>query len=549
MKTILLIFLSFFSVTIIFAQGRMPSPADTNLVLPIRTNGLWGFINQKGSVVNSPQYDGIMPKTANVWGGKFDYFLVEKSQKLGMVDDYGNEILQPIFDEELKVIQRMPLTFSIPFEHGVMPVNGEGKHLLNDVYDEVRPINDNYFAVRKGDKWGIHQREGALTLAVKYYGFDFNFTKYGNYGKGFFIYYGDKNKKTVGLVNKDGKVIIPARFLSLKFINDDYILVNKSKSNSEIFDFRGKTTGIKCVEAFNFTNNILRIRQNIGYYRLYYTPTKKWITPDFKYKMFVAGKGKYIISEGKNRLKGVIDTTGKLILNPQYNSVQVFNPNNGLFKIYKNGVWGIANSQNKRLLKLKYQAIGNLDEGNLARLICNSKYGLVNHLGEIVVPAEYDEITTEGGQIVTRRGSSVTTFEASSDGKLTKIREDNNVFTLRIGYKDSRAEMLARGNRRTRNPVRIPNRADNVELVPDNSLKNNLKIYKKDELLGFKDANSEAIVLEAQFPKISRIQNTNIAFMEVRRDASVLGFDFVPSNLRTIIICIRKRNENLLKTI
>lgn len=526
MKTIAATFICFFIVTFFSVQllAQPSSNSDTSQILPIRENGLWGFINQRGDIINPPKYSTIQYKSAEVWGGTFNYYLVEQDGKLGMVDELGVEVLAPKFDKELTIIQKNPVTFAIPYENGIMPVDSEGEHLLNATYDEVQPINDDYFAVRLGYKWGIHRRNGDLKLPVKYYGFDFDFTKYSSYGEGYFIYFGDKKKTKLGLIDKNGKVVIPARHKGLQFIHQKYLLISKSKGYNEIYHISGKTTGMTCREAYSFISEIFRVQKSMGYYRLYNARNNKWLTPDYKYKMFFKGTGKYIIAQANRNLNGVVDTLGREIIRPKFSAIRIFNEEVGLFKVFRGGVWGISNSKDRLKLPLEYESITDLNSDSVALIIKNGKQGMINYLGEIVVEAIYDNITVSNRQITAFNGGQVTTFEATGDGKVTKIREDKDVFTLRIGYKDIVNVNRGRTSSRTTRPLFRRTPSASAPLAPDNAITNNLETFIENDLYGLREVDSKNVVLDAQFKRINRLQNANIAYIQVLRAENDLGF-------------------------
>ena len=66
-----------------------------NTIHPIKENGQWGFINDSGLVVLSPQYDAIKNQIPSKGIAKYSCFLVEKDKKFGIVDLKGIEILPP----------------------------------------------------------------------------------------------------------------------------------------------------------------------------------------------------------------------------------------------------------------------------------------------------------------------------------------------------------------------------------------------------------------------------------------------------------------------
>lgn len=105
-----------------------------------------------------------------------------------------------------------------------------------------------------------------------------------------------------------------------------------------------------------------------------------------------------------NGKSGVIDKTGKTIIEPQYEYIQIPNPEQAVFVCYEsNNTSKVLNGNNKEILT-KYKniqaisnnntSINNTYQTQVLRYCVDGKYGLISISGKEIVPAIYESIET-----------------------------------------------------------------------------------------------------------------------------------------------------------
>lgn len=105
-----------------------------------------------------------------------------------------------------------------------------------------------------------------------------------------------------------------------------------------------------------------------------------------------------------NGKSGVIDKTGKTIIEPQYEYIQIPNPEQAVFVCYEsNNRSKVLNGNNKEILT-KYKniqaisnnntSINNTYQTQVLRYCVDGKYGLISISGKEIVPAIYESIET-----------------------------------------------------------------------------------------------------------------------------------------------------------
>jgi hypothetical protein len=94
----------------------------------------------------------------------------------------------------------------------------------------------------------------------------------------------------------------------------------------------------------------------------------------------------------QNKLTGLADATGKLILPLQYQGAGTFG--HRFVNIFKNGKFGIFNPASNKLIAPQYDATAQLYHENARYYITllKNRYGLINEDNQPLIPFNYDEI-------------------------------------------------------------------------------------------------------------------------------------------------------------
>lgn len=145
---------------------------------------------------------------------------------------------------------------------------------------------------------------------------------------------------------------------------------------------------------------------------------------------------------------GVIDKNGKVIIEPEYLDVFIPNPSKDVFVCYTNSeTYKFLNSKGEELYK-EYEEVTalqtselNLDfEKAFFRFRKDDKYGLIDYDGNVILSANYDELTSlkyRPGEILAKKGDKVGVI--GSDGKIKiELKYDSilgdDYFTETNGY-------------------------------------------------------------------------------------------------------------------
>jgi hypothetical protein len=332
-------------------------------IAKVQKDGKWGIINSKGNVIIPCTYDGIRDfnfhKTGRVEGPYIDFFSWRDGKKNSMA-----------------VVRKGD-------KWGL--INKQGKVFLRCLYDEIySPRLTLFYGGRVGVKqnglWGFLDTAGRPVIPCVYEQIGSR-----NYGEGNFNEEGDVYSFYGGIsvAKKDGKwgAIDENGNEKVPFVYDFMY------SWSDSLDL----TGVQKEGAWGFIDKAGNVAIPIIYDAI------RW----FEDGLCAVKRGKW----------GFIDRKGEVVIPLIYDEIQETFEINGIswgfvLKGYcavkkEDGKWGLLNAKNETIINFVYDEIKNISIGMhnnqyfyKGYLIVRKGryYGLVNSKGREIVPCKYDEI-------------------------------------------------------------------------------------------------------------------------------------------------------------
>jgi WG containing repeat len=179
-----------------------------------------------------------------------------------------------------------------------------------------------------------------------------------------------------GVINTEGKVIIPVLYKIIYFLSEGHFLVYKNYNECAFFDTEGKETSPN-IRVINAHNAI--------------TPLKEGLA------RMEASYGNFVF----------IDATGKQAINQVFTTVGMFC--DGLARVQDNlGKWGFIDKTGAVVIARKYQYVQDFKEGIAAVAIPSGErdyiWGYINTKGEEIVAPQYLSASYfhEGRAVVTK---------------------------------------------------------------------------------------------------------------------------------------------------
>ncbi len=372
---------------------------------PIQENGKWGFTNEYGEKVIRPEYESV---------GEFieGYAVVQKNDKYGYINKTGNVVIKLIYDDA-EAFEEGYAVVAKGENYGLIDKNGH--QFLPFIYDAISIGDDDRILVSKNEKYGYLNIRGELAIPYVYDlagDFENGYAYVGKNGKMGIINHLGKEVLPItfdwvenfenglarfrqddffGLADKKGNIIVQSQYKYLGKPKQNRLLAIKggkvgylnSKGETVIpFDF-DEYPGVQ--KASEFENNLAKVVfkkkvgliDTLGKYAIppQYNEIKlltkelaavntnnKWFFYNLPKRLAYGNGFENIYTEQDSLIRfmdkalmGFVDISGRVVIPATYQSAEDFK--GGFSIVSKDGLIGIINKQNEKVIPLSYSKI------------------------------------------------------------------------------------------------------------------------------------------------------------------------------------------------
>jgi len=362
--------------------------------------GKWGYINLKGEEVIKPRFeiiddfkDGLARASKEVFS-RGDYDFVNASLITGLVNLNDSIITSPkCFNEvplydELEAFYLNVAIVRCKGKYGL--INKKGIEFVPAIYDAIYVTKSCYVAALNG-KWGLLDTTG-IPLAGFLYD---QIRPYSEFMLGY-------NKKTFVILNQlTGK---PASSLVFDDVN-----LNDFNNTLGFYSFPLSKIVLAVKQNDNyFLVNRKGVRISAMYKSLYRRSTRYFAVKDSSGEGLINDKGELVIKMNvgvfENERMFYVNTANDIkYLNEKFKEIptsdysDVGNFNNGMASVYLPGKkkFGFIDSTGRLCVPAIYDHPESgfaMEDGRSAIVRMNSKKGVINRKGEVIIPFLYDEL-------------------------------------------------------------------------------------------------------------------------------------------------------------
>ncbi len=229
--------------------------------------------------------------------------------------------------------------------------------------------------MRVGTKWGYINTKGAVAITPQ-----FNGAGGFRYGRAIVIL-GDR----YGFIDRDGKYISSPTFRWAVPFSGDWTPVQTSDGTFALVDRSGKVVVLDKVQQLGYSLTARIIPAASGGKWGFIDTTGKWvIDPQFEEVKYFADGLAPVRVGGR---WGYIDQKGKFIVNPQYD--RGFEFSEGLAWFENGGKFGFVDSKGRVVVDAKFLAASGFSEG-LAPVKTDDGWGYIDPTGKMVVSPQFD---------------------------------------------------------------------------------------------------------------------------------------------------------------
>jgi len=343
----------------------------------------------------------------------YEYFVLYANNKWGVINQKGEEIITPSYQEMIVIPNREREVFICTYNinetagtYKTKAINGQNEEILTG-YDQIEALenideNDNVWyeentlRVKKGNKYGLIDLNGKEIIPVEYD----DITVLEGIENSIII----KKDGKVGLANDNGSIIIEPNYSQIKNLGstykDGYITVNQE----------GKYGVISATKKQVLENKYEEIAQ-------------------------IYLKDKFIIKEnGKQKL---IDSKGNVLIEEGFDEIKSATSNGVIFA--KDNLYGEMDKTGQITIEAKYQDLKEAKKGvYIAKQ--NDKYGVIDGIQNVNVPFEYIGITyNEKAKLFLAENANYSTsiidekFHVKIAGILSEINMEKEYIRMRTG--------------------------------------------------------------------------------------------------------------------
>jgi hypothetical protein len=392
---------------------------NTINLLPIKTNQKWGFIDTAGQVRVVPIYDNL----EQLQFEENTFFLVEEGGKIGILDENARRILPC---EYRRIRPLSSHYFAVILDSLEIVVNDKNEVIVGDKFDFISMLNQDFFAFRKGKKWGLYRRNQGILFPPKY-----NLIVPIDIGKGYFkIMNRVGTKELWGLCDLNGQELLIPKYDETDALGDNKLLYRVDKLWGMINN-SGKEVLKKEWSSYGKLSKYYTVWQHEdGSLHLYLNLLDKFFVSDKRIVRHEVLRNDITKLKVKTDFRiGLIDSIGNLILPIDFQEILVYS--DSIYKV-KDGGWGLFHVRDSMVLKPEFSDIGEFENG-LARIYLGDYQGFINQKYEVVIPAVYQKLKLIDQTLKAYERGTVTIFKRNAANKFDLDDVFENVGIIKIG--------------------------------------------------------------------------------------------------------------------
>ena len=356
-----------------------------NGLIIISTYKKYGVIDCSGNIIIPATYDCI--------SSTFNSFIVSLGDKYGVIDLKGTKVLPIAFDNIslfstdslYSVTIRKNDTAHYYESNGLYDL--AGNKIFDCNYTSIQKLNNNLYILNNSSGYFIATKQGPISKKYS----SLTYLK-----DNLFVF---ESLKKQGVVNAEGKIIIPATYMHIRQLDDNYLIISNATDREGIIDYTGNIilpANYYSIRKLSSALILLDLR-------------KKYDDPIVNYKLYNVNKKEYYngfsfdqmqdIQEGflafsKNDKLGYMDSLGNVKVQPIFSSeiLEPIYPGDG-YDGSEDGSKCYSVNENIDYTQFEFFNEYNLSpnfSSGLATVKIGNQYGYINRSGDITIPIIYD---------------------------------------------------------------------------------------------------------------------------------------------------------------
>jgi len=326
----------------------------------------WTYVDMTGNQIFDPIYDNVRDFN----NGKA---VVNYKGKWGLIDK-NNKTLIPFIYKELNVSTKgIALAKSFNNKYHILSMSNDT--LQNLSHKEIYPFSQGLARFKSDYGWGFMDTKGDTIISPDYQSvMDF---------KNDMAVVNRHDKK--GVIDKQGKIIIPVKYDQLSIYNE-YIRVGNGNKWGLINKNRKEILPLNYDFISNPKDDLVLLKSGVDKF-IYNLKSGEKI--DVKTDIVdYAGEGLWLVEV--NGKMGLCDITGKIVTQRLYDLIYQFQEGKAVYNLGQDR-WGYLNADGSPLTPPIYPLNWSFENG-YGRVILEGGIGFINQSGEVVIPGRFLEV-------------------------------------------------------------------------------------------------------------------------------------------------------------
>lgn len=342
--------------------------------------------------------------------------------KYGYIDDSGNTIIYPEFDQVTTFKKGISIYRKGNF-YGFVNENGK---IISPVFTEIRGINENVVCAKTLNRWSYYDTEGKQ-LFNKFFEDAYLFN---NGLARVFI------NNRYGYIDKNGNLLIKATFDYAENFSDNYAYASYANKDTTIINKQGKAV-IKTTKdyIYNFSEGIAVFAGENNRYGYINKSMKQINKAVFQYAdTFYDGLGRVKI----NNKWGFVNKSGNYVINPNFDEIKNFSENLAAFRT--GSKWGFLDKSGKIVIRPEFNLVRDFSE-SLAAVNIDGLWGYINSKNEFVIRPRFENAESFNNNLakvnnnayIDKTGNYIWSESQYADKSEYKVNIDSTKYNLGTG--------------------------------------------------------------------------------------------------------------------
>jgi len=296
-------------------------------------------------------------------------------------------------------------------KYGLIDINGNVK--LRPKYTDIKGASNGLICVKANGKYGYMTEKGFFPIEAKYTNAT-NFTSDGIAAV--------QNRGEWGFIDRHGKLVIDYKYAEATPFRDGYSIVRKLMSKTVgMINTRNKyVVNPDTYLQITFPKDGLIAARKQGSGKWGFLDLNGRTVIEHQYaKITTFGDGHALASVEGSRY-GVIDKSGNEVAPEMFDKAKPEGYNDGLAAVVYEGKWGFINTKGEIVIPFEYEDVTSFSNGKAAVLM-DGYWGYVDTAGEFVVLPEFEQ----AGAFYKLNGRPIA---LAKEGDMPPIEEDEEEF-------------------------------------------------------------------------------------------------------------------------